>query len=101
MKIIKMGKINTQVTCEKCGCIYEYEDEDIRHDYSLTIGSSFVYCPCCGIKHNIWSISSPTYIPYSVPLTHVHGTPQILECKDTINQTQILDNIKEKLNGAY
>ena len=96
MKIIKMGNLNTQVTCEKCGCIYEYEDEDIRHDYNLTAGSGFVYCPCCGIKHNIWSISNPTYVPYSVLLTYVHGTPQILETH--LNDKTILNNIKEKLN---
>ena len=56
MKIIKHG--NTQKTCEKCGCIFEYDKDDIlTREARLVMFPSYiratwiineVKCPDCG-----------------------------------------------------
>ena len=43
IKIIKPGKLDFRITCDKCGCIFEYNMEDIY--------DSFVKCPTCGKMH--------------------------------------------------
>lgn len=60
MKIITSSKENRRVTCQKCGCIYEYEDSDIvvLQDTFLSflgLGASvrYVECPECGTPFNV------------------------------------------------
>lgn len=58
MRIIKEGKIDSlEYTCDKCGCVFEYIDSDIKHewsdpDLSDLIGGTAYYeilkCPYCG-----------------------------------------------------
>ena len=40
IKVIKEGKQNFRATCSKCGCVFEYELEDL---FPL----EYVLCPCC------------------------------------------------------
>lgn len=63
MKILVSGKDNRRVECEKCGCVYEYEEEDVQqHDIRYTLFGMFldarkdsvieyVECPECGDAH--------------------------------------------------
>lgn len=39
IKIIKEGKTDFRKTCDKCGCIFEYNVEDIN--------DSYIKCPTC------------------------------------------------------
>ena len=60
MKVIVSGKDNRRVECEKCRCIFEYDEEDVQqHDVRDTIFGLFidskkdsvieyVECPECG-----------------------------------------------------
>ena len=59
IKIIKQGKKKKEVfkkTCEKCGCIFEFEEEDLITDYSLCLTTCssqyhrYIICPCCGSR---------------------------------------------------
>lgn len=52
MKIIKEGNINNtyRKTCMYCQCEFEYDNNDIQVDYSLTNCMSTVICPCCHRK---------------------------------------------------
>lgn len=43
IKIIKPGKTDFRLTCDKCGCVFEYNVEDID--------DSYVKCPTCGKMH--------------------------------------------------
>ena len=43
IKIIKPGKTDFRLTCDKCGCIFEYNVEDIE--------DSYIKCPTCGKMH--------------------------------------------------
>jgi Fe2+ or Zn2+ uptake regulation protein len=57
IKIIKKGT-RQQATCDKCGCIFSYEEEDIKHlenhngEYHFINGTrhgykNYVICPQC------------------------------------------------------
>ena len=40
-----------QVRCEECGCLFTYDNEDIKTErlHTLTImNESYILCPCCG-----------------------------------------------------
>ena len=52
MRIIKEGTINDthRKTCMYCQCEFEYDNNDIQVDYSLTNCMSTVICPCCHRK---------------------------------------------------
>lgn len=43
IKIIKEGKTDFRLTCDKCGCIFEYNVEDIDDCY--------IKCPTCHKQH--------------------------------------------------
>ena len=43
IKIIKPGKTDFRLTCDKCGCVFEYNVEDID--------DSYVKCPTCSKMH--------------------------------------------------
>lgn len=55
IEIIKRGTKKT-CTCEKCGCYFKYEDEDIETAYAVTnvfgavtvLHRNFIRCPQCG-----------------------------------------------------
>lgn len=56
MKIIVRGKDNRRVTCERCGCIYEYDDDDLEEFPSPLFGVmglganvKYVACPECNL----------------------------------------------------
>ena len=55
IKIIKEGKTTKFTkTCPRCGCEFEYEEEDVKVDSSVCLTSypakyaTYVICPCCG-----------------------------------------------------
>ena len=56
IKIIKQGKTKFTKICPDCGCEFEYEQEDVKVDYSSCLTTYpcmheiYVICPCCG-KH--------------------------------------------------
>ena len=57
MRIIKHGKLKRQITCNYCGCEYEFDIEDTYTDalgYVTTAGfwnnNRYVDCPDCGLK---------------------------------------------------
>ena len=43
IKIIKEGKTDFRMTCDKCGCVFEYNVEDIDDCH--------IKCPTCHKKH--------------------------------------------------
>ena len=47
-KIIKPGTRKT-LTCDNCGCLFSYEEEDIEHTGRVYAGSykQYVKCPQC------------------------------------------------------
>ena len=60
IKIIKKGT-KQLATCDKCGCIFSYEEEDIKHlenhngEYSFVNGTKhgykkYVICPQCNYE---------------------------------------------------
>lgn len=66
IKIIKKGT-RQEATCDRCGCIFSYEAEDVKHwenhngEYSIVDGTKpgykdYVICPQC----NTDFIISPT-----------------------------------------
>lgn len=59
MKIISGAR---QVHCDKCGCIYEFDAEDVEVEVHLNYvtikwnkSSPFVMCPICGSRHYLTS----------------------------------------------
>lgn len=69
IKIIKRGT-RQQATCDRCGCIFSYEEEDIMHlenhngEYHFAEGTkydykNFVVCPQC---HHDFVINQTRYI---------------------------------------
>jgi uncharacterized Zn-finger protein len=46
MRIIKSPR---EVHCDRCGCIYEFDAEDVIK----TFGDSYVLCPICSKKHRL------------------------------------------------
>lgn len=51
IEIIQRGTKN-KCTCANCGCIFSYEEEDIKHDgaYSMDVlrtRKSYINCPQC------------------------------------------------------
>lgn len=62
IKIIRPGipKYEYTNTCSECMCMYSYHNEDIKHDYSLTISTTpYIICPCCGAKNPIYNYITP------------------------------------------
>lgn len=61
MRIIKPGrepKKEIELTCERCGCVFAYEREDVEFDPFVSNGEYYyVECPCCGktIEAEDWS----------------------------------------------
>ena len=68
MRIIKGGLLNNKkVTCSRCGCVYEYDMQDLHEEliqpHTIDINSQsfwsdasvYVRCPECGMKHYIVS----------------------------------------------
>lgn len=61
MKIIKDGKLNKQIICTYCSCIYEYEGKDVKveTDYATALLTyppqykerKYVCCPQCNQIH--------------------------------------------------
>lgn len=59
MKIISGAR---QVHCDNCGCIYEFDAEDIKRDvyvrywgYLVKNTTPFVHCPICESRHYLTS----------------------------------------------
>jgi hypothetical protein len=44
--IIKPGTNKFHARCDQCGCRFDYEREDVRHDYVHS--RDVVSCPSCG-----------------------------------------------------
>ena len=68
IKIIKQGKTKFTKICPDCGCEFEYEQEDVKVDYSSCLTTYpcmheiYVICPCCG-KHLHHGYTTPTDYP--------------------------------------
>ena len=70
IKIIKQGKITKFTkTCPDCECEFEYEQDDIKVDYSCCLTTypckygTYVICPCCG-KHLYHGYTTPAISNY-------------------------------------
>ena len=70
IKIIKQGKITKFTkTCPDCECEFEYEQDDIKVDYSCCLTTypckygTYVICPCCG-KHLHHGYTTPAISSY-------------------------------------
>ena len=68
--IIKQGKITKFTkTCPDCECEFEYEQDDIKVDYSCCLTTypckygTYVICPCCG-KHLHHGYTTPAISSY-------------------------------------
>lgn len=55
IKILKEGKkpkptkVIYKTTCSNCGCVFEFEVEDIKYQEKHLNGKMTVECPCCHI----------------------------------------------------
>lgn len=93
-RIIKHGaNIIKQITCLRCGCEFEYSQDDIETEQFLhTVGNLsdgtirtnlYVTCPECGeklyIKYDIGATPSAPQGPKTVPLPYIepNRTPSI------------------------
>ena len=82
MKIIKSGNLNRIVTCESCGCVYEFDKNDIQIGYGgLYTGVNYnpykyVVCPECGELHYIYKPDSIT-INGGIHTEPVVRTPEV------------------------
>ena len=75
IKIIKQGK-QTRFTkiCPDCGCEFEYEQEDVKVDYSVCLTTyppkynTYVVCPCCGkhLHHNYTTATNYLNVIYTM-----------------------------------
>ena len=69
MRIIKQGKTTRTITCNYCGCEYEFNMSDTYTDLNTTITSTsmqtrYVDCPCCGLKTYVFMpVGTITTIP--------------------------------------
>ena len=61
IKIIKTGT-RKQIECKECGCLFSYEEEDIRtknnransfDPLSVTTYDKYIECPQCSAKINM------------------------------------------------
>ena len=75
IKVIKQGKITKFTkTCPDCECEFEYEQDDIKVDYSCCLTTypckygTYVICPCCG-KHLHHGYKETTGDSYPVTYT--------------------------------
>ncbi len=49
IKILKHGKKIYTIECKNCGCLFQFNDEDIKHEHSGYNGSYVsIKCPDCG-----------------------------------------------------
>ena len=47
MNVIKHGKFyNHEFTCEKCGCVFSYNKEDLEN-HDVCVGKIHIPCPEC------------------------------------------------------
>ena len=105
IRIITPGKTDFRMTCDKCGCVFEYNVVDIDDGY--------IKCPTCGKKHYGFGSDyelekdtaeySPTELTkpdqpsdyYTVPLRTTPNMPvdplisQLMDCKDCPTYKQI------------
>lgn len=57
IKIIELGTIRKQ-KCQRCGCLFSYENEDIKHSTnfasitSYSCGYDYIICPQCEKKYS-------------------------------------------------
>jgi len=49
IEILKKGTDTYYATCEKCGCEFTYQREDVHTHYSRV--GDYVACPTCGHAH--------------------------------------------------
>ena len=55
IKIIKHGTQIYTVTCRRCGCIFEFTQEDINDEVSSNGGYVSINCPDCNYRITSWS----------------------------------------------
>ena len=84
MRIIKHGKLKRQITCNYCGCEYEFDIEDTYTDtrgYVTTTGfwnnNRYVNCPECSLKTLIFPNQTGANgfisVTDAVPLTYCNS----------------------------
>ena len=74
IKIIKQGKVKFTKTCADCGCEFEYEQEDVKVDYSCYLTTylcnyeTYVICPCCGryLHHSYTTMTNYPNVTYTM-----------------------------------
>ena len=64
IKIIKPGKTDFRLTCNKCGCVFEYNTEDIVDCY--------IKCPTCGKQY--YGFEEEYILPNTTPTITGTGT---------------------------
>lgn len=88
MRIIKEGTVNGtyRKTCMYCQCEFEYDNNDIQVDYSLTNCMSTVICPCCHRKLTVmeWPIHPFPTSPYQ-PYNPLGPTITYMDNKEVIS----------------
>ena len=70
MKIIKQGNVISQrMVCSHCSCEFEYDNGDIQIDYGIMGTNSYVTCPCCHQRINIYNYGTWQWpYPYNAPI---------------------------------
>ena len=71
IRIIKEGKTDFRITCDKCGCIFEYNVADIDDCY--------IKCPTCGKQHYAFEAELTT--DFIQPYTFGDGLARSSSCE--------------------
>lgn len=63
MELRKQNASNSDVKCFRCGCEFDFNENDIERQCSLLLKQKrgVVYCPCCGEANVIWKRYWPYY----------------------------------------
>lgn len=55
IRVIKHGKKIYTVTCRRCGCVFEFTNDDINDNHSSNGDYVSINCPECDNRITSWS----------------------------------------------
>ena len=62
--IIEQGIDQFHAHCDQCGCVFNYERADVRHDFVHS--RDYVSCPSCGHALSHFGVSGTRWWPMKI-----------------------------------
>ena len=90
IKVITPGLKKFQATCPICGCVFEYELEDLQEGEGIYSGEFYIKCPDCGKAINHEEHIKP--ISYNPSLDNVILTTREEDGRVTFTQPKQEDD---------